>query len=45
MKRTSFITYDAAALAGQADAIACLAEAEGLSGHARSVLLRAKGKA
>jgi len=44
LKRTSFIEYDGAALARQADAIACIAEVEGLSGHARSVLHRAKGK-
>jgi histidinol dehydrogenase len=42
LKRTSFIEYDAKALAAQADAIACLAEVEGLSGHARSVLARVK---
>jgi len=41
LKRTSFIDYDLAALRRQAPAIACLAEVEGLSGHARSVLLRA----
>jgi histidinol dehydrogenase len=44
LKRTSFIEYDATALARQADAIAALAEVEGLAGHARSVLLRAKSK-
>jgi histidinol dehydrogenase len=44
LKRTSFIEYDNAALTRQADAIARLAEVEGLSGHARSVLQRAKGK-
>jgi len=42
LKRTSFIEYDPAGVAAQADAVACLAEAEGLSGHARSVLLRAR---
>jgi histidinol dehydrogenase len=41
LKRTSLIDYDLAALRRQAPAIACLAEVEGLSGHARSVLLRA----
>lgn len=41
LKRTSFIEYDLAALARQADAIARIAELEGLSGHARSVLQRA----
>ncbi len=41
LKRTSFIDYDLAALRRQAPAIARLAEVEGLSGHARSVLLRA----
>jgi histidinol dehydrogenase len=42
LKRTSFIEYDLAAVRRQADAVACLAEVEGLSGHARSVLLRAR---
>ena len=42
LKRTSFIEYDLAAVRRQADAVVCLAEVEGLSGHARSVLLRAK---
>ena len=42
LKRTSFIEYDARAVRKQAEAVACLAEGEGLSGHARSVLLRAK---
>jgi histidinol dehydrogenase len=42
LKRTSFIEYDAEAVRRQAEAVACLAEVEGLSGHARSVLLRAK---
>lgn len=42
LKRTSFIEYDVPALARQADAIARIAELEGLSGHARSVLQRAK---
>jgi histidinol dehydrogenase len=42
LKRTSFIEYDADALARQAKAVVCLAEVEGLVGHARSVLLRAK---
>jgi histidinol dehydrogenase len=45
LKRTSYIEYDAAAVARQADAIACLAEVEGLSGHARAVLLRARARA
>jgi histidinol dehydrogenase len=44
LKRTSFIEYDLRALAKQADAIARIAELEGLSGHARSVLQRAKSK-
>jgi histidinol dehydrogenase len=44
LKRTSFIEYDCAALARQADAIVRLAEVEGLSGHARSVLHRVTGK-
>jgi histidinol dehydrogenase len=42
LKRTSYIEYDAAAVARQADAVVCLAEVEGLAGHARSILLRAK---
>jgi histidinol dehydrogenase len=42
LKRTSFIEYDAGAVRRQSEAVACLAEVEGLSGHARSVLLRAK---
>jgi histidinol dehydrogenase len=42
LKRTSFIEYNARAVRRQAEAVACLAEVEGLSGHARSVLLRAK---
>ena len=42
LKRTSFIEYSAGAVRKQAEAVACLAEVEGLSGHARSVLLRAK---
>jgi histidinol dehydrogenase len=40
LKRTSFIEYDVGALAKQAEAIAKIAELEGLSGHARSVLQR-----
>lgn len=40
LKRTSFIEYDAPALAAQADDIVCLAEVEGLSGHGRSVSIR-----
>jgi histidinol dehydrogenase len=40
IKRTSFIEYDAAAIARQVDEIAALAEVEGLSGHARSVTIR-----
>jgi histidinol dehydrogenase len=43
LKRTSFIEYDASGVRAQADALAALAEVEGLAGHARSVLLRAKG--
>jgi histidinol dehydrogenase len=43
LKRTSFIEYDADAVERQAEAsFVCLAEVEGLAGHARSVLLRAK---
>jgi histidinol dehydrogenase len=39
-KRTSFIEYDADALARQGDDIVALAEVEGLVGHARSVSMR-----
>jgi len=42
LKRTSFIEYDLAAVRRQEDAVVCLAEVEGLSGHARSVQVRAK---
>ena len=45
LKRTSYIEYDAKAVARQADAVACLAEVEGLSGHARAVRLRAQAGA
>jgi len=45
LKRTSFIEYDLAALAKQADAIVRIAELEGLSGHARSVLQRVNNQA
>jgi histidinol dehydrogenase len=41
LKRTSFIEYGLEAVARQADAVAALAEVEGLSGHGRSVLFRA----
>lgn len=44
LKRTSFIEYAPDAVARQADAVAALAEVEGLAGHGRSVLFRA-GKA
>jgi len=40
LKRTSFIEYDAAAVARQAEDIVALAEVEGLSGHGRSVAAR-----
>jgi histidinol dehydrogenase len=40
IKRTSFIEYDAAALAQQGDDIVALAEVEGLAGHGRSVSIR-----
>jgi histidinol dehydrogenase len=43
LKRTSFIEYDAAAVARQADDIVALAGVEGLDGHGRSVAFR-KGK-
>jgi len=39
-KRTSFIEYDAEALALQGDDIVALAEVEGLVGHGRSVSIR-----
>ena len=42
LKRTSFIEYDLAGVRKQAEAVVRLAEVEGLFGHARSVLLRAK---
>jgi histidinol dehydrogenase len=42
MKRTSFIEYDQDALSRQAKAIAAFAKAEGLEGHGRAVLIRAK---
>ncbi len=41
LKRTSYIEYGPKAVAKQAAAVSCLAEVEGLSGHARAVLLRA----
>jgi histidinol dehydrogenase len=40
LKKTQYISYDRAALRGAKDAIARLAEAEGLYAHARSVLVR-----
>ena len=39
-KRTQVIEYSAAAAAAHADAIAVLADAEGLTAHGRSALLR-----
>jgi histidinol dehydrogenase len=42
MKRTSFITYDAAAVARQAEDVIQLAQAEGLEGHGRAVAMRGK---
>jgi len=45
LKRTSFIEYDAAAVARQADDIERLAEVEGLVGHGRSVRARLLRKA
>jgi histidinol dehydrogenase len=41
-KRTSVIEYSAEAAMGHADAIATLANAEGLDGHGRSALMRKK---
>jgi histidinol dehydrogenase len=41
-KRTSIIEYDAAAAAAHANAISTLASCEGLEGHGRSALMRAK---
>jgi histidinol dehydrogenase len=43
-KRTSFIEYDADALARQGDDIVALAEVEGLAGHGRSVSIRTGGR-
>ena len=43
-KRTSFIEYDASALARQGDDIVALAEVEGLVGHGRSVSIRTDHK-
>jgi histidinol dehydrogenase len=40
IKRTSVIRYTRARLAGDADAIIALAEAEGLYGHAESIRVR-----
>ena len=45
LKRTSYIEYGAVAVAKQAGAVSRLAEVEGLSGHARAVLLRAQALA
>ena len=42
MKRISVLEYSAEALAAQADDIIRLAEAEGLTAHARSVAIRTK---
>jgi histidinol dehydrogenase len=42
LKRTSFIDYDAAAVARQADDIVRLASIEGLDGHGRSVAIRTR---
>jgi histidinol dehydrogenase len=44
LKRTSFIEYDAAAVARQADDIVRLAKVEDLEGHARSVAIRVRSK-
>jgi histidinol dehydrogenase len=44
VKRTSIIEYDAAALRAQGDDIERLAEVEGLSGHARAVAARTRGR-
>ena len=44
VKRTSIIEYDAAALQAQGDDIERLAEVEGLSGHARAVAARTRGR-
>ncbi|HUF35609.1 MAG TPA: histidinol dehydrogenase [Gemmatimonadales bacterium] len=45
VKRTSVIRYTAARLAGDAEAIIALAEAEGLFGHAEAVRIRVDGGA
>jgi histidinol dehydrogenase len=42
LSRTSIIEYEATALAGQGDAIATFARAEGLEAHARAVEVRTK---
>jgi histidinol dehydrogenase len=44
VKRTSIVEYDAAAAAAHAGPIAVLAACEGLEGHGRSALLRAKSR-
>jgi histidinol dehydrogenase len=40
VKKTQYISYDRAALAGAKEQIECLAQAEGLYAHARSVAVR-----
>jgi histidinol dehydrogenase len=42
MKRSSVISYEKSALAAQAGAVEMIAKAEGLDGHARSVMIRTK---
>lgn len=44
IKKSSFTYYSAEALEKISDKVACFAESEGLSAHARSVLVRGKGK-
>ncbi len=44
LKRSSVISYEAAALSEDAQSIQQLAQAEGLDGHARSVRIRVAGK-
>ena len=41
-KKSSLICYSEEAFMKEADAVACLAETEGLAGHARSVTIRRK---
>ena len=44
IKKTQYTYYTADALAKVADDIACFAEKEGLTGHAKSAVIRTEGK-